>query len=77
MLSLANLTAIVWVAGGITITLALLIGLAFWIAQERPAPGPPQPGPPQPGPPPAEPGQHASDEQPPEQDRPASGQRDD
>lgn len=72
MLSLANLAGILWVAGGIIITLALLIGLAFWIAQERPAPGPPQPGPP-----PAEPGQHASDEQPPEQDRPASGQRDD
>ena len=72
MLSLANLTGILWVAGGIIITLALLVGLAFWIAQERSVPGPPQPGLP-----PAEPGQHASDEQPPEQDRPASGQRDD
>ena len=72
MLSLANLAGILWVAGGIIITLALLVGLAFWIAQERPTPSPPQPGLP-----PADPEQQPPNEQPPEQDRPASGQRDD
>jgi hypothetical protein len=67
MLSLANLTAILWVAGGIIITAALLVGLVLWISHERPTPGLP----------PAEPEQQLPNEQPPDPGGPASSPPDD